>query len=111
MVVVDADNGRVVASLPIGRGSDAVAFDPSHKRVFSSNGMDGTVSVYQQSSADKYVLADLITTQVSARTMDLDPKSGRLFVAASDPAPGLPANGRPKMTPGSLKLLIFDPKN
>ena len=54
MMVVDADNGQVVASLAIGKGSDAVAFDPERKRVFSSNGADGTISVFQQMGPDTY---------------------------------------------------------
>ena len=83
MVVADADDGHVVASLAIGRGSDAVAFDPVRRRIFSANGADGTITVYQQETPDRYRLLDTIPTQASGRTMAVDPTSGRLFVAAA----------------------------
>jgi hypothetical protein len=109
MPVLDTADGRVVTTLPIGRGNDAVVFDPVRKRVFSSNGVDGTISVYQQVSPDRYDALETIATQVSARTMSLDPASGRLFVAAADTDPNPKPEGRPIVRPGTLKLLMFDP--
>jgi DNA-binding beta-propeller fold protein YncE len=109
MMVVDTASGRTVARLPIGRGSDAVAFDPVRKRIFSSNGADGTISVYQQLSPDRYVALPPIETSVSARTMSLDPKTGRLFVAAADTDPSPTPGSRAKVRPGTLKLLILQP--
>jgi DNA-binding beta-propeller fold protein YncE len=109
MMVVNTTNGRVVTQLPIGRGSDAVAFDPVRKRVFSSNGRDGTITVYQQQSPDRYEALAPIATSVSARTMAVDPKTGKLFVAAADTDPSPDPDGRPKVRPGTLRLLIFQP--
>lgn len=109
MVVMDTDNGRVVATLPIGRGNDAVAFDPKRKRVFSSNGVDGTISVYHERTADSYEPLEPIVTQVSGRTMDVDASTGRLFVAAAETDPSPTPGGRRRPRPGTLKLLIFDP--
>jgi DNA-binding beta-propeller fold protein YncE len=54
MKVVDTRDGHVIATLPIGAGSDAIAFDAKRKRVFSSNGRDGAISVIQQTAADRY---------------------------------------------------------
>ena len=111
LVVVDADSGREVAGLPIGAGTDAAAFDPVRRRVFSSNGRDGTLSVIQEMGPDSYKVIDTVTTQVSGRTMAVDPATGRVFIAAADldtaapPGPG----GRPRFKPGSLKLLVLDP--
>jgi len=110
MMVVDTGSGRTVAKLPIGRGNDAVAFDPVRKRIFSSNGADGTISVYQEASADHYTALDPIPTALSARTMSVDPKTGRLFVAAADTDPNPTTGGRPKVRAGTLKLLMFDPR-
>jgi YVTN family beta-propeller protein len=109
LMVLDSTNGKVVGSWSIGRGSDAVAFDPVRKRLFSSNGVDGNVTVYQQTSADGYELREPITTQLTARTMSLDPKTGRLFVVAADTDPPATAGGRPRPRPGTLKLLMLDP--
>ncbi|THD58176.1 DUF5074 domain-containing protein, partial [Phenylobacterium sp.] len=65
LMVVDARSGKVVAELAIGRGSDAIAFDPQRKRVFSSNGLDGTISVYQEVTPDTYKDLGAVTTAVS----------------------------------------------
>jgi DNA-binding beta-propeller fold protein YncE len=109
MMVVDADDGKVVAELPIGLGSDAAAFDPSTRRAFSSNGKDGTVTVIQQDGPDAYRVLGEVPTAKSGRTMAVDPTTGRLYVAAATLSGQLGANGRPMATPGSLHLLVFAP--
>ena len=109
MMVVDTRNGKLVTELPIGHGNDAMAFDSNRKRVFSSNGRDGTVSVYQEVSPDKYVQLEDIKTAVSGRTMDVDTLTGRLFVPAADMDPASVPGQRPKMIPGSARVLMFDP--
>jgi DNA-binding beta-propeller fold protein YncE len=108
IIVLDATAGSVVTKLPIGRGSDAIAFDSKRRRVFSSNGADGTITVYQEQSGRYRALAPVVT-KVSGRTMTVDPASGRLFVAAADVDPSPTPGGRPKPRPGTLQLLMFDP--
>lgn len=110
MMVVDTISGRVVAELQIGQGNDAVAFDPVRKRVFSSNGRDGTITAYQQVTPDRYVALPSIQTSISARTMSVDPKTGRLFVAGADTDPSTTPDGRPHVRPGTLRLMIFAPQ-
>ena len=85
LVIVDADTGAIVASLPIGPGTDAAAFDPAHKLVFSSNGLDGTLSVIREVDANTFVPAGTVRTVLSARTMSVDPQTGRLYLAAAAP--------------------------
>jgi len=109
MMVVNTTTGAVVAKLPIGRGNDAVAYDPKRKRVFSSNGIDGTISVYQEVTPDQYEALDTLTTAISGRTMAVDPDTGRLFVAASDVDPPTTPGGRPHPRPGTLRLMMLDP--
>lgn len=109
LVVVDTETGAVVATVPIGKGSDAVAFDPVRHLIFSSNGGDGTVSVIRENDANTFVSAGAIKTAVSGRTMSIDPDSGRLYVAAADVDPSPTLGGRPRPRPGSLKLLFLDP--
>jgi YVTN family beta-propeller protein len=111
LVVVNTDDGSTVATLPIGRGTDAAAFDPKRKLIFSSNGIDGTLSVIQEKDANTFVSVGTIKTAVTARTMSLDPKTGRLYLAAADLDPQSPTNGRPRPVPGSLKLLFLDPES
>lgn len=109
MMVVDAQSGWVAAELPIGLGNDAVAFDPVRRRVFSSNGRDGTVSVFRQASPDKYEAMPTINTAVSGRTMAVDARSGRLFVVAADTDPSATPGGRPRIRPGTVRMMIYDP--
>jgi len=111
MMVVDADSGRIVTELPIGKGSDAIAYDPRRKRVFSPNGVDGTLTIYQQTSPDAYTLLETLPTAVSGRTMSVDPESGRLFIVAADTDPPTSPNGRARQRPGTAKVMIFDPAN
>jgi YVTN family beta-propeller protein len=115
MTVVDTTSGAVVASVPIGQGTDAAAFDPVRKRAFSSNG-EGTITVVDAKDPKKMSVIETVPTRVTGRTMGIDPASGRLFVAAADIDPNAPVPagpngrpGRPRPVPGSLKLLFLDP--
>ncbi len=110
MEVLDTSTGKVVAAVPIGLGSDSAAWDPKRKRAFSSNGADGTISVIQQKTADSYEALAPIVTVRSGRTMDLDPETGRLFVAAADLDPNVAPGARRRALPGSLRLLSYDPR-
>jgi YVTN family beta-propeller protein len=115
MTVVNTDSGAVVATLKIGQGTDAAAFDPKRKLIFSSNG-DGTLSVIHEVDPQTYVSLGSVKTAVTGKTMGIDPGTGRLYIAAADidPAAPVPAGpggrpGRPKPLPGTLKLLFLDP--
>ena len=118
LTVVDADSGAVVTQLPIGRGTDAAAFDPARKIVFSSNGADGTISVIRENSSNSFTALAEIPTAITGRTMSIDQATGRLYVAAAaieasaplTPGPNGRA-GRPKPPPDSLKVLFLDPKD
>ncbi|MFL5243910.1 MAG: YncE family protein [Gemmataceae bacterium] len=105
MVVLDADNGKVVGSAAIGKGTDACAFDQSAGLAFSSNG-DGTLTVVEAKAGDKYKVVANVPTQVGARTMALDTKTHHIYLATARFKP-LPAGerGRPKMEPNSFVIL------
>ena len=110
LMVLNTQTGALVATLPIGRGSDTVAFDPVRKLIFSSDGIDGVVSIIKETGPDSYVVLPPLKTTVSGRTMALDPKSGRLFVAASEVEAITAPGARPRPKPGTLRLLMFDPE-
>jgi YVTN family beta-propeller protein len=101
MVVTNGAGGAQVAQVPIGRGPDAAAYDEKRGLVFSSNG-EGTLTVVHQESADHYRVLDTVKTQAGARTMALDPDSGRVFLVTAEfgppPAP-TPDQPRPRPTP------------
>jgi len=104
LVVVNAEDGKVVAKQPIGERVDATAFDPETGLIFSSCG-DGTVTVVHQDGADKYTLVETVKTKVGSRTMALDRKTHKLFLPSADfkPNPG----GRPMRVPKTFAVLVF----
>jgi len=113
LVVIDADNGKQLAELPIGSRTDGAAFDPGTKRAFSSNG-DGTVTVIGETTPNSFVSLGSVPTMRGARTMTLDPRTGRLYLVAADLTVNEsvdPADARHRysVVPGSAKLLFLDP--
>lgn len=113
LVVMNSENGEVVARLPIGAGTDAAAFDPNRHRIFSSN-REGTLSVIEEQSPDHYVTLPSVPTEFGARTMALDPSSGRLFLVTADFTlnPNVPESDtrhRYNIKPGTVRLLFLDP--
>jgi DNA-binding beta-propeller fold protein YncE len=112
MVVVDGHTGRQLASLPIGARTDGAAFDPLTRRAFSSNG-DGTLTVIGEQGSSGYVLLGTVATMLGARTMAVDPGTGRLYLVAADMTLNESADPkdyrhRYRVTPGSAKLLFLD---
>jgi DNA-binding beta-propeller fold protein YncE len=115
MAVTDAVSGKQVARVVIGRGPDAAAFDPDLGLVFSSNGVDGTLTVIHQESPDEYRVVATVTTQVSARTMVLDPATHKIYLAAAKlgatpPATEEQPHPRPSIVPNSFGIFIAQPK-
>lgn len=84
LAVLNAGSGAVVASLPIGRGNDGVAFDPATHRIYASNGLDADLMVIDQQSADRYRLEQAVTTRPMARTLALDPQRGLVYLVAAE---------------------------
>lgn len=111
MAVVDYTNGKVVATVPIGKGVDANRFDPTTGLAFASCG-DGTITVAHEDSPDKYTVVQTITTQRGARTMALDTKNHNVYTVTADfepPPPATPENPHPwpKVIGKTFTLLIF----
>ena len=113
MVVMNAQTGNVIASLPIGDHVDAAAFDPVKKRIFFSNG-DGTVTVIGASANDVYAVVENIVTQKGSKTMALSKTSHHLYLPGADflPAPAPTADNpkpRAKVKSGSFVVLDIAP--
>lgn len=114
MAVSDADQGKVVASLPIGEGVDGAGFDPGGQLAFSSNGADGTLTVIHEDGPDKYSVVETVTTQKFARTMTVGP-DGSVYLVSADvhvtpaPAGATGAAARPKrdVQPGTFTVLVM----
>ncbi|MDB5003101.1 MAG: beta-propeller repeat-containing protein [Mucilaginibacter sp.] len=101
MVVIDITTGKVVATVPIGAGVDAVAYDAETKLIFCSNG-DGTTTIIKQESADKYSVIQTLATQNRAKTLALDSKTHKIYLSVVNFEPGTR-----KALPNSFKVLVY----
>ncbi len=111
MVMMDDTDGKVLASVPIGQGVDANAFDPGTQLAFASCG-DGTTTIAKEETPDKLTVVQTLKTERGARTMALDPTTHKIYLATAqfEPQPE-PAAGerrqRPKMVPGTFEILVY----
>ena len=110
MVISDPSAGKVVATLPIGAGSDGAGFDPGAGLAFSSNGGDATVTVVGLEGGQYKVVAT-VPTERGARTMAVDPKTHKLYLPTAEFGPAPEAKegkkqGRPPMLPGTFHLVV-----
>ncbi|HKD46890.1 MAG TPA: hypothetical protein VKB67_04345 [Rhizomicrobium sp.] len=98
MVMMNADTGNILGTIPIGASTDGAVFNPRTMEAFSSQS-DGTLSIIKETSPTTFVLEQTLATQPSAKTLTLDSKTGHVFLIAAQfepPPPGAPAlsNGR-----------------
>jgi YVTN family beta-propeller protein len=105
MAIVDAVDGHLVTTMPIGDGPDAVVFDDAKSTIYSSNGESGTITAVHENTPNDYAVIATIPTQVSARTLALDPRTHRLYLSAATFGAVKQANGRPTVVPGSFVVL------
>lgn len=114
MMVVNSENGNIVAQVPIGKRVDGVVFDPELKMAFSSNG-EGSITVVKEISPNEFNVVETIKTEPGARTITLDPKTHHVFVSTAQygetPAPTTQnPNPRPAVVPGTFMVLEYGMK-
>jgi len=104
MSVLDINSGKVITTVPIGAGVDAVAYDPNTNLVICSNG-DGTATIIKQISADEYSVLQTLTTQLRAKTLALDIVTHKLYLSASELI-----KGTRNVVPGTFAILVYNKK-
>jgi DNA-binding beta-propeller fold protein YncE len=80
LVVLNTDNGAVVASVAIVGDSDDVYFDAARQCIYASGG-EGFITVVSQQNPDSYAVTDKIPTASGARTSFFDAAKGLFFLA------------------------------
>jgi hypothetical protein len=113
MVILNADDGNIITTLPLSGVTDGTVFDPATMEAFSSHA-EGTLDVIKENSPTSFVVEQVVTTMPSAKTLTLDTKTNRILVIAAmfdPPPPGTPppSNGRVArgpMVPGSFSILM-----
>ncbi|MFL6764826.1 MAG: YncE family protein [Sphingomicrobium sp.] len=108
VAVVLSAMGKPVASITIGKRPDGAAIDTRRRVVLIPSGAEGTLSVIQLSPTPK--LVQTVRTAKSARTIALDPSTGRAYLPATDLQPAV-ANERPKPVPGTFRIIVVAPSS
>jgi len=119
-VVVNADDGKVLATLPIGRGTDGGGFIPGTMEAFSSQ-RDGTLTIIKETSPTSFAVEQTVQTKAGCKTCALDSKNNRIVLICTESAPqaatatpapstnepgGQRRGGRNRGGPGFLDVLI-----
>jgi DNA-binding beta-propeller fold protein YncE len=89
-VVLNADDGKILAALPIGKGTDGGVFNPATLEAFSSGG-DGTLTVIKETSPTSFEVEQTVQTKPRAKTCTLDTKNNRIVLITTEPSPTAPA--------------------
>ena len=104
LTVMSADDGKILASLPIGAGVDATTIDGA--QAFASPA-DGTLAVAAETSKGKFEIVQTVTTRRGARTMGIDPGTHKIYLPTAEfeeVKPG--ATGRPAAKPGTFMIVV-----
>jgi YVTN family beta-propeller protein len=108
MVISDPSAGKVIATVPIGGGTDGVAFDDGY--AFSANGQDGTITMVGETSPGKFEVLATIPTTRGARTIAADQRGHKLYLPAAEMGPPTEGKdgkkGRPQPIPDSFQVVV-----
>jgi hypothetical protein len=82
-VVLSAGDGKILATLPIGNGTDGGGFNPATMEAFSSQG-DGTLTIIKETSPTGFGVEQTVTTRARAKTCTLDTKNNQIVLIATE---------------------------
>jgi YVTN family beta-propeller protein len=105
LIVMSAEDGKVLADLPIGAGVDATQFDGD---IFASC-RDGTLAVARETSLGKFAIVQSLATKPGAKTMGLDPTTHTLYLPTAKFEPETAAQPRPVPKPDTFMILVVQP--
>ena len=106
LVVLDATNGRIVNTLPIGDGCDGVAFDPVTKNIYTANG-EGNMTIINEDKSGKFSVVENIETKKGARTIALDEATHIIYLPTAEFEPLQQGERRAKMKAGTFQVLVI----
>lgn len=134
VMVIDADSGKVLGDIPDTRGVHGIALDPDNGRAFTSNGREGTVTIFDLNTFKTIDKVKDVGTNPDA--ILFDPATKRIFTfnggshdtTALDAASGkvlgkIPLGGKPEFGVSTgegeifvniedkSELVVFDPKD
>ena len=109
MVMLNAKDGKILSTLPIGKGTDGAVFNPKTMEAFSSNS-DGTLTIIKETGPTSFMVEQNLNTMARAKTLTLDTKTGNVYLIAAEFKPAPPAAAgqrqeRPSMIPDSFTII------
>jgi hypothetical protein len=93
-VILSAEDGKILTTLPIGRGTDSGGFNPNTMEAFSSQG-DGTLTIIKESGPTSFEVEQTVQTKSRAKTCTLDTKNNRIILITIEPTPETAATAPP----------------
>ena len=108
LIVMNAEDGKVLADLPIGAGVDATQFDNGY--IFASC-RDGSLSVAKETSAGKFEIVQDLKTKLGAKTMGIDSTTHNIFLPTAEFAEQADGRSRPVAKPETFMVLVVSPSN
>ena len=117
MVILNADDGKIITTLPLAGGSDGAVFNPATMEAFSSHG-NGTMTIVKENGPTSFAVEQNLRTMVGAKTLTLDTKTNHILTMAAEygppPTPATPpATGAPQgrgargpMVPDSFSIIV-----
>ncbi|HEX4322577.1 MAG TPA: YncE family protein [Acidobacteriaceae bacterium] len=112
MQVLDATDGHVMTTLPIGAGTDAIGYDPTRGLIYASNGGGvGSLTIIRQHLTDSYAVIQELPTRARARTLAVNPSSGEVYLVTNVTGFDLTHNGgigglKTAALAGSFQVLV-----
>lgn len=101
LVVMSADDGKVIADLPIGAGVDATRWDG--QQAFAST-REGKLAVAEEKGG-KWEIVQTVATGTGTKTMDIDPTAHKIYSPTAEFGEAK-AGERPSAKPGSFMIVV-----
>ncbi len=107
--IVDARLRKLVATLDIGRGPDAVIVDAKRRLAFIPCGRDGVLEILSLDAPGGVKRVTTVKTEVGARTGALDEKTGAIYLPTANFGPPPAPGKRPPALPGTFHIIVVRP--
>lgn len=107
--IIDARTGQERKTVPVGKGAEAVLYDPIRGRAFVPSAYDGLLTVVAVNKGHDARVLETVRTQIGTRTGAVDPKTGNLYLPTARMGP-IHKLGWPEAIPGTVELLVLEPK-
>ena len=106
-VILNADDGKIISTLPIGNGVDGAVFNPNTMEAFSSQ-RDGTLTIIKENSPSSFEVEQNVDTKRGAKTCALDDKTNQIMLITAEPDPAAQGQGGPGWTQSMAAGFVHD---